>query len=82
MRSTQDPIQGLKQKILEWGVLSEDELKAVDREAKQLVDGQVKEAEASPNPEASMKNLYEDIYVPGSEPQHLRGRTAEETYYY
>ncbi|KAI5787063.1 dehydrogenase E1 component-domain-containing protein [Geopyxis carbonaria] len=82
MRSTQDPIQGLKQKILEWGVLSEEELKAVDKEAKQTVDKEVKEAEESAEPDATLKTLYEDIYVPGSEPAYLRGRTAEETFYY
>lgn len=82
MRSTQDPIQGLKQKILAWEVMTEDELKAVDKEAKALVDKEVKEAEEAPAPEATSKNLFEDIYVPGSEPDYLRGRTAEETYYY
>jgi pyruvate dehydrogenase E1 component alpha subunit len=82
MRSTQDPIQGLKQKILEWGIVSEDELKTLDKQAKQLVDEEVKEAEGSPFPENSPKNLFEDIYVPGSEPEFLKGRTLEETHYY
>jgi pyruvate dehydrogenase E1 component alpha subunit len=77
MRSTQDPIQGLKHKILEWEVLSENELKAVDREAKALVEKEVAEAEACPDPDATAKNLFEDIYVPGSEPAYLRGRTVE-----
>ena len=82
MRSTQDPIQGLKQKIIQWGVMTEDELKAVDKDAKNLVDKEVQEAEEAPNPDATPKNLFEDIYVPGSEPESLRGRTVEETYYY
>lgn len=80
MRSTQDPIQGLKQKILEWGIVTEDDLKALDKQAKQLVDKEVKEAEEMPFPENSAKNLFEDIYVPGSEPEFLKGRTVEETY--
>jgi len=82
MRSTQDPIAGLKQKILEWEIVSEDELKGLDKEAKQLVDSEVEAAEKSPAPENTPKNLFEDIYVPGSEPEYLRGRTVEETYYY
>lgn len=77
MRSTQDPIQGLKYKILEWEVLTEDELKQVDREARELVDREVTEAEKCLNPEATPKNLFEDIYVPGSEPAYMRGRTVE-----
>ena len=40
MRSTQDPIQGLKKHILEWNVCSEDDLKQLDREAKTFVDDQ------------------------------------------
>ena len=79
MRSTQDPIQGLKQKILEWEIVSDDELKALDKEAKQLVDKEVVEALEAPVPEAISKILYEDIYVPGSEPDFLKGRTLEET---
>ncbi|PWW74868.1 hypothetical protein C7212DRAFT_364908 [Tuber magnatum] len=82
MRSTQDPIQGLKQKILEWGIVSEDELKALDKEARALVDKEVKEAEEAPVPDATPKILFEDIYVPGSEPEFLKGRTLEETHYY
>ncbi|RAL64189.1 hypothetical protein DID88_002082 [Monilinia fructigena] len=31
MRSTQDPIAGLKQKLIEWNVTTEDELKAIDK---------------------------------------------------
>jgi pyruvate dehydrogenase E1 component alpha subunit len=82
MRSTQDPIQGLKKHILEWGVLTEQELKEVDKESKEMVNKEVMDAEASPEPEATPKVLFESIYVPGSEPKWIRGRTAEETHYY
>src|ERR1700752_1110178 len=44
MRSTSDPIAGLKQKILDWGVCSEDELKKIDKEARTYVDVQVADA--------------------------------------
>lgn len=80
MRSTQDPIQGLKRQILEWEVFSEEELRAIDREVKQHVEAEVKEAEACPPPDNTAKNLFEDIYVPGSEPAWLRGRTVEGMY--
>lgn len=82
MRSTQDPIAGLKQKILDWEVCTEDELKAIDKEARTTVDGEVAEAEQMAAPEATPKILYEDIYVRGSEPAFMRGRTPDENYYY
>ena len=82
MRSTQDPIAGLKQKLLEWNVTTEEELKGIDKDARAAVDKEVAEAEQMPPPEPNAKILYEDIYVRGSEPQFMRGRTAEENYYY
>ena len=82
MRSTQDPIAGLKQKIIDWGVTSEEELKAIDKSARDMVEEETKIAEAMAVPDATPDVLYEDIYVRGSEPSFLRGRTADETYYY
>lgn len=82
MRSTNDPIAGLKQKLLDWEVTTEEELKAIDKEARAYVDGEVAEAERMEPPEASRRNLYEDIYVRGSEPAFLRGRVPEENHYY
>ena len=82
MRSTQDPIAGLKLKLLEWEVTTEEELKNIDKEARSAVDAEVAEAEAMAFPENTPKNLYEDIYVRGSEPQFMRGRTPDENYYY
>jgi pyruvate dehydrogenase E1 component alpha subunit len=82
MRSTNDPIAGLKQKLLDWGVTSEEELKAIDKEARQNVDAEVAEAEKMAPPEPVAKVLYEDIYVRGSEPPFLRGRIPEENFYY
>ncbi|KAL8745880.1 MAG: hypothetical protein Q9190_002026 [Brigantiaea leucoxantha] len=82
MRSTNDPIAGLKQKLLDWNVTSEEELKGIDKDARGYVDGEVAEAEKMAAPEPTWKNLYEDIYVRGSEPQFLRGRTPDENYYY
>jgi len=82
MRSTNDPIAGLKQKLLDWGITSEEELKSIDKEARSAVDAEVAEAEKMPAPEPTAKILYEDIYVRGSEPEFLRGRVPEENFYY
>jgi pyruvate dehydrogenase E1 component alpha subunit len=82
MRSTNDPIAGLKQHILDWNVASEDELKALDKEARAHVNEEVNIAEAMAVPEPTPKILYEDIYVRESEPQFIRGRTPEENFYF
>ncbi|KAL2164665.1 hypothetical protein VTH06DRAFT_3882 [Thermothelomyces fergusii] len=82
MRSTNDPIAGLKQHILDWGVAKEDELKAIDKEARNHVNEEVAAAEAMPFPEPTSKILFEDIYVRGTEPQFIRGRTPDEVFYF
>ncbi|PWN44656.1 putative PDA1-pyruvate dehydrogenase alpha chain precursor [Ceraceosorus guamensis] len=76
MRSSSDPIQGLKSKILEWGVVDEASLKKIDKEAKEEVDQAVEEAKQSPEPDA--KELWTDIYYKGTEPDWMRGRTLDE----
>ncbi|OAX77111.1 hypothetical protein ACJ72_08594, partial [Emergomyces africanus] len=82
MRSTNDPIAGLKQKLLDWGVTSEEELKTIDKDARKYVDDEVAEAEKMPAPDATPRILFEDTYVRGSEPLWTRGRTVDETFYY
>lgn len=82
MRSTNDPIAGLKQKLLDWGVTTEEELKGIDKEARAHVDAEVAEAEKMKEPEPTQRILYEDIYVRGSEPAFMRGRVPEENFYY
>lgn len=82
MRSTNDPIAGLKQKLLDWSVVTEEELKSIDKEARANVDAEVAEAEKMAAPDAVPKVLFEDIYVRGSEPEFLRGRIPEENFYY
>ena len=82
MRSTNDPIAGLKQHLLDWEVTTEEELKGIDKEARAYVDGEVAEAEKMAPPEPTAKILFEDIYVRGSEPPFMRGRIPEENYYY
>ncbi|KAI0911566.1 dehydrogenase E1 component-domain-containing protein [Ustulina deusta] len=82
MRSTNDPIAGLKQKILDWGVCNEEELKTIDKEARKHVNDEVAIAEAMAFPENKPEILFEDVYVKGSEPQFLRGRTPDENFYF
>lgn len=82
MRSTNDPIAGLKQKILDWGVCNDEELKGIDKEARKHVNDEVAAAEAMAVPEPKPEILFEDVYVKGSEPQFLRGRTPDENFYF
>lgn len=80
MRSTQDPIRGLQKYIEEWGMATEQELKALDKAAKAEVDAAVEEAKASPEP--LIKDLWTDIYYKGTEPPYMRGREREEVHVY
>ena len=82
MRSTNDPIAGLKQKILDWEITTEDELKKIDKEARSHVNEEVAIAEAMAIPEPKPEILFEDIYVPGSEPKFIPGRTRYEDHYF
>lgn len=76
MRSTQDPICGLAEYLEDWGLLSEEELKKVDKDAKAVVKKTVEEAKASPDPE--VKDLWTDIHYKGTEPPFMRGCEHEE----
>ena len=64
MRSTNDPIEGLKKKILnDWGIVTEAELKSIEKECREMVDEEVAQAEASPEPDSTPQTLFKDIYV-------------------
>jgi len=80
MRSTQDPIRGLQRYLEEWGVATEEELKDLDKKAREEVNTAVEEAKESPEPE--LKELWTDIYYKGTEPPLMRGRDREEIHYY
>ncbi|TFY77599.1 hypothetical protein EWM64_g6413 [Hericium alpestre] len=80
MRSTQDPIRGLQRNLEEWGVATEAELKAIDKEAKATVDKSVEEAKASAFPKEV--DLWTDIYYKGTAPPFMRGREREEVHHY
>lgn len=76
MRSNSDPLQGLKQRILEADVADEAAIKKIEKDARAHVDECVKEAKTSPLP--NLEGFWKDIYVPGTEPQFLRGREPTE----
>lgn len=82
MRSTNDAIAGLKQKIIDWEVSTEEELKSIDKAARGHIAEEVAAAEAMAIPEPKADILFEDIYVRGSEPQYIRGRTVDENHYF
>ena len=62
MRSTQDPIMGLKKSMIEWGVADEATLKSIDQAAKKEVDQAVVEAKECEEPDIEVE-FWTDIYV-------------------
>jgi TPP-dependent pyruvate/acetoin dehydrogenase alpha subunit len=56
-----DPIQRLKEKLLETGVLGEDEAEEIDRKAQEEVDRAAAFAEQSPFP--GREQLLQDVYA-------------------
>jgi pyruvate dehydrogenase E1 component alpha subunit len=60
VREKSDPIEGLKKDLLALGV-SEDDLKDVDKDVRQIVSAAADFAETSPEPELS--ELYTDVLV-------------------
>ncbi|ORY44275.1 dehydrogenase E1 component-domain-containing protein [Leucosporidium creatinivorum] len=81
MRSSNDPITGLKNNILEWGVVEESELKAIDKEARHEVEIAVEEAKKSPEPRQDV-DMWTDIYYKGTAPMYMRGREREEIHHF
>lgn len=77
MRSSNDPITGLKNMILEWNLVSEAELKQIDKDARQEVEVAVEEAKKSPEPRQDVE-MWTDIYYNGTNPAWMRGREREE----
>jgi len=64
MRSSNDAIQGLKSKLLEWGIVSENELKEVDKRARKKVDDDVAEAEKSPERISPFHPFFPSLLYP------------------
>ena len=60
MHSSNDPITGLKNHLLEWNVIPEADLKKIDKDARAEVEKAVEEAKKSPEP-AQEKDMWTDI---------------------
>jgi pyruvate dehydrogenase E1 component alpha subunit len=61
MRSEHDPIEQVKARILEKGWASEDDLKAIDKDVRDIVADSADFAQADPEPDVS--ELYTDILL-------------------
>jgi len=61
MRAEQDPIERVKQRVLEKKWASEDELKAIDKEVRAVVADSAEFAQTNPEPDPS--ELYTDILI-------------------
>jgi pyruvate dehydrogenase E1 component alpha subunit len=61
MRSEHDPIEQVKARLIEKKWASEDELKAIDKEVRDIVADAAEFAQTDPEPDAS--ELYTDIYL-------------------
>lgn len=77
MRSSNDPITGLKNQLLEWSITEESNLKSIDKEARHVVEIAVEEAKKSPEP-LQDRDMYTDIYYKGTNPKYMRGRESQE----
>ncbi|MAS07482.1 MAG: pyruvate dehydrogenase (acetyl-transferring) E1 component subunit alpha [Ahrensia sp.] len=61
MRSEQDPIEQIKARMIEEGYADEAELKAIDKEVRDIVSGAAEFSQADPEPDPS--ELYTDILL-------------------
>lgn len=61
MRSDHDPIDHLRQRILDQKLISEDDLKAIDKKVKEIVAEAAEFAQTSPEPDPS--ELYTDVLI-------------------
>lgn len=61
MRETRDPIEHIRNLGLEKGIFTEDDLKVIDKEVKEIVADAAEFAQTSPEPDASQ--LMTDIYL-------------------
>lgn len=76
MRSNNDPVTGLKDRIVSAGFATEDHLKEIEKKARAFVEESVEKSKASNEP--ALNQLFTDIYVKGSGVGHIRGRNAVE----
>jgi hypothetical protein len=71
--------RGLQKYIKDWGLATQDELKAIDKGSKAKVEKALEAAKASPKPDAN--GFWANIYYRGVEPPFIRGREKEEESY-
>ena len=64
MREERDPIEGVRKILLTGKHATEDELKAIDKDIKEIVNEAAEFAKASPEP--ALDELYTDIYAEAS----------------
>jgi pyruvate dehydrogenase E1 component alpha subunit len=62
-----DPIQSYVKRLMDEGLLTEEEFQEHDRRAVEIVDRAVEWADASPEP--ALESLYENVYVLGDQVQ-------------
>ncbi|KAF8361638.1 pdha-1 [Pristionchus pacificus] len=77
VRKTRDPITGFKDRILSSNLVTEDELKAIDKTVRSEVDDAV--THATTDGVLPAEALYTDLYA-NTPAQLVRGATAEETF--
>jgi pyruvate dehydrogenase E1 component alpha subunit len=77
VRTHKDPIVRLKARMIEVGVATEEQLKAIDKEVKEEVDRSVKFSIESPLPPA--EELVKDILA--GEAYTVKGRTVDEVFH-
>lgn len=78
MRSTNDPITGIKHRIIESKMATEAELKAIDKEVRAEIEKASTEAQSSPEPNET--ELWTDIYVKGTGLKQIRGVTPDRSF--
>ena len=61
MRAEHDPIEQVRQRVLQGNLASEDDLKAIDRQVRETVNASADFAQADPEPAAS--ELWTDVLV-------------------
>ncbi|MEM6390626.1 MAG: thiamine pyrophosphate-dependent enzyme, partial [Pseudomonadota bacterium] len=61
MREQRDPIEQVRKLLIEGKLAAEDDLKAVDKEIKEIVNAAAEFAKESPEP--AIEELWTDIYA-------------------
>lgn len=74
-----DPLTNFKSRLVEWGILTEDQARDLDKKVRNEVSQEAEVAEKMSEPPNTMETLFQDIYVRGSEPRQRRGRTVDES---